>query len=215
MLYWQTVNELLTGTLQTLMQEPLFDNFRLVGGTALSLQIGHRESVDIDLFTDASYRSIDFDEIERYFLGKFPFLNGDIGGLPGFGKSYLVGENLDNHVKVDVYYSQEPFIRPVIIVDGIRLASIDDIVAMKVDVISRGGRRKDFWDLHELMEKYSLERMLALHEERHPYAHDEPKIIANFTDFERADEDFDPICYRGKHWEFIKDDFIAFIAAGK
>lgn len=215
MLYWQTVNELLTGTLQTLIQEPLFDNFRLVGGTALSLQIGHRESVDIDLFTDASYRSIDFDEIERYFLGKFPFVNGDIGGLPGFGKSYLVGENLDNHVKVDVYYSQESFIRPIIIEDGIRLASIDDIVAMKVDVISRGGRRKDFWDLHELMEKYSLERMLALHEERHPYAHDEPKIIVNFTDFERADDDFDPICYRGKHWEFIKDDFIAFIAAGK
>lgn len=52
--------------------------------------------------------------------------------------------------------------------DGVRLASVEDIIAMKVDAISRGGRKKDFWDLHELMEKYDLSQMLALHRERPP-----------------------------------------------
>ncbi|MCG9898690.1 MAG: nucleotidyl transferase AbiEii/AbiGii toxin family protein [Hydrotalea sp.] len=48
------------------MRDPIFDPFRLVGGTALSLYFGHRMSVDIDLFTDAPYGTIDFDKIESW-----------------------------------------------------------------------------------------------------------------------------------------------------
>ena len=48
-----------------------FENFRLVGGTALSLQLGHRISVDIDLFSDDSYGSIDFEEIENFLKSNF------------------------------------------------------------------------------------------------------------------------------------------------
>jgi len=61
MIHWKTVNGLLRETLLLLMKSKEFDKFRLVGGTALSLQLGHRISVDIDLFTDADYGSIDFD----------------------------------------------------------------------------------------------------------------------------------------------------------
>lgn len=66
MLYYSTVNKLLKESLIQLMQSKIFDNFRLVGGTALSLQIGHRESIDIDLFSDADYGSLDFRAIEIY-----------------------------------------------------------------------------------------------------------------------------------------------------
>ena len=59
-LYTNTINELVKNSLQILMQAPVFDPFRLVGGTALSLQVGHRESIDLDLFSDAPYGSIDF-----------------------------------------------------------------------------------------------------------------------------------------------------------
>ena len=65
-LHWNTVSPLLKEILLDLMQEEFFSPFRLVGGTALSLQIGHRMSVDIDLFTDAEYRSIDFDCIKKF-----------------------------------------------------------------------------------------------------------------------------------------------------
>jgi len=120
----------------------------------------------------------------------------------------LIGNSIEDHIKLDVYYSQEKFIRPTVESDDIRLASIEENIAMKVDVISRNGRKKDFWDLHELMERYNLSQMLTLHEERHPYAHYKSQIISNFEKFESADQDFDPICLRGKYWEFIKDDMI-------
>lgn len=94
------------------------------------------------------------------------------------GKSYLVGTDPEHTVKLDVYYT-DPFIRPALVTDGIRLAAIDEIVAMKIDVIQRTGRKKDFWDIHEIMDIYSLDQMLALHQERYPYSHDEDLIKKN------------------------------------
>lgn len=65
---------------------------------------------------------------------------------------------------------------------------------------------KDFWDIHELLSAYSIGEMLNLHKLRYPYNHDQTLILKNFTDFSIADNDFDPICLLGKHWEFIKED---------
>jgi len=79
---------------------------------------------------------------------------------------------------------------------------------MKVEVISRGGRKKDFWDIHELKDDYSIEKMLALHKQRYTYTHDEDQIRRKFSYFENADDDFDPICLKGKQWEIIKLDII-------
>jgi len=81
---------------------------------------------------------------------------------------------------------------------------------MKIDVISRGGRKKDFWDIHELMDDYSIEEMLALHKQRYPFTHDGDHIRRYFVNFEKADDDFEPICLQGKHWEIIKLDMIDF-----
>ena len=63
-MYYNTVNELLKSSLLSIMASEIFNNFRLVGGTSLSLQLGHRMSIDIDLFSDASYGSIDFNALE-------------------------------------------------------------------------------------------------------------------------------------------------------
>lgn len=207
MMRWETVNDLLKKSLQQLMQTPEFDKFRLVGGTALSLQIGHRMSIDIDLFTDEEYGSINFYIIQNYLENNFTYVDPGFGGIVGMGKSYLVGVDRDNTVKLDVYYSNDKFIYPAVIIDGIRMASVEEIIAMKVDVVLRGGRKKDFWDLHELMPKYSISEMINLHKQRSEYTHDEETILINFTDFTAADEDFDPLCLRGKYWEFIKEDF--------
>lgn len=53
---------------------------------------------------------------------------------------------------------------------------------------------------------YNLDQMLALHQERYPYSHDEDLIKKNLINFNSADDDFDPVCLRGKHWELIKYD---------
>lgn len=206
MLYYNTVNHLLRDTLLTLMKADIFSTFRLVGGTALSLHLGHRESVDIDLFSDVPYGSLDFESIDNYLKDTFSYVDHLSNIAPAMGKSYTIGNDKNNSVKLDVFYA-DPFIQELIEEDNIRLASIEEIIAMKLDVIQRGGRKKDFWDLHELLDKYSISQMVALHEERYPFSHDEKTILINLINFENADNDFDPVCLKGKYWEFIKADF--------
>jgi predicted nucleotidyltransferase component of viral defense system len=205
MLYFNTVNELLKNSLLKLMAAKEFSKFRLVGGTALSLQIGHRESIDIDLFSDIEYGTLNFNEIEDFLKSNFKHV--DFLDVPSaMGKAYFIGENKDNTVKLDIFYT-DTYIQPFIEEDGIRMATIEEIIAMKVDVIQRGGRKKDFWDLHALLDSYSIKQMMDFHEQRYPYTHDKDLIIKNFTNFDQADDDFDPICFEGKYWEFIKEDF--------
>jgi hypothetical protein len=205
MLYYNTINELLKTSLLKLMAAKEFAHFRLVGGTALSLQIGHRASIDIDLFSDVEYGTLNFNEIEGFLKSNFNYVDFlDIS--TGMGKAYFVGENKDNTIKLDIFYT-DTFIQPYIEEDGIRMATVEEIIAMKVDVVQRGGRKKDFWDLHDLLESYNIAQMLDFHEQRYPYTHDKNLIIQNFTNFEQAEDDFDPICYKGKYWQFIKEDF--------
>ena len=128
-LFYETVSPLLKSILELLMKEDIFKMFRLVGGTGLSLQLGHRESKDIDLFTEAEYGSVDFGIIEKYLKARFSYLDTFDFGAVGPGKSYFVGESEDQCIKLDLSYT-DPFIRPNLIIDGIRLAEIDDIVAM-------------------------------------------------------------------------------------
>lgn len=186
------------------MEAKEFNIFRLVGGTALSLQLGHRESIDIDLFSDADYGTIDFKRISSYLESTFSYVKYSRID-PAIGRSYLIGDSAEKAIKLDIYYT-DSFIDPPLVKDNIRMATIEEIIAMKLDVIQRGGRKKDFWDLHELFNNYSLEQMLNLHAKRYPYSHEKKLILQNLTDFALADNDFDPICLLGKYWEFIKKD---------
>ncbi|WP_184544219.1 nucleotidyl transferase AbiEii/AbiGii toxin family protein [Mucilaginibacter sp. FT3.2] len=206
MLYWNTVTGLLKESLIKLMQAEQLKNFRLVGGTALSLYLGHRMSVDIDLFTDAPYGSVDFNAIETFLKNAFPYTSGNFGDNVGMRKSYLAGTDADHVIKLDIYYSMDSFFQQEIKEDGIRMASAEEIIAMKVDIVQRGGRKKDFWDLHEFLKRYNINQMINLHRQRFEWTHNEQLIIDNFTNFINADDDFDPICLKGKEWAFIKDD---------
>jgi predicted nucleotidyltransferase component of viral defense system len=206
MLNWNTVSGLLKDCLMTLMKAEEFQDFRLVGGTALSLYLNHRISVDIDLFTDAPYGSIDFDLLETFLKRNFEYVEGEFGGNPGMGKSYRIGSDPKNAIKLDLYYSMDPFFQSFLEEDGIRLATVEEIIAMKVDVVQRTARKKDFWDLHELLNNYTIVAMVDLHRQRFEWTHDEALIRANFINFLEADDDLDPICLLNKEWLFIKED---------
>lgn len=206
MLHYETVTPTLVKILHEIMDCSLFDPFRLVGGTSLSLRLGHRKSVDIDLFTDAPYGSLDYSDFETFLKEKYSYFYClDTTNIVGFGRSYYVGNSEVDSVKVDVYY-HEGMISPIDEQDGIRLCNLDDVVAMKIDVISRGGRKKDFWDIHELLNTYPLERMLELHQMRNEYTSNRSQVLSSLVDFTSADEDIDPMCMKGKIWELIKLD---------
>ncbi|GHA30446.1 hypothetical protein GCM10007103_09790 [Salinimicrobium marinum] len=175
MLYYNTVNHLLRDSLINLLAAKEFSMFRLVGGTALSLQIGHRQSVDIDLFSDIEYGTIDFDVITDYLEVNFQYVY-HLSMQPAMGKCYFIGENAAKAIKLDIFYT-DTFIQPALVEDTIRMATLEEIIAMKVDVVQRGGRKKDFWDLHALFDSYNMEQMLQLHEIRYPYSHDKELIL--------------------------------------
>ncbi len=206
-LHWETVTPLLKDALTKIMEDQVFQSFRLIGGTSLSLQLGHRISVDIDMFTDAKYGSVDFNIVDRVLRETFPYVSDPRDGVIAIGTSYFIGDTIDDSVKLDLYYT-DTFIQPELKIGPYRLATIEEIIAMKIDIVQRTARKKDFWDLHELITDYNPAQMIAFHEMRYPYNHDELLIKTNFTDFADADDDFDPICLRGKHWELIKLDIV-------
>lgn len=210
-LHFNTVTPLLRNILEDLMQADEFQSFRLVGGTALSLYYGHRMSIDLDLFSDADYGSLDFKAIDDYLRTNYFYVDSlDISPV-GMGKSYYVGRNAEESVKLDLYYT-DSFIDEVKLFDTLRLASRSEITAMKLDIVQRTGRKKDFWDIDMLKEDFKIAQMFALHAQRYPYTHDRSLLIEKFTDFSQADIDFEPLCLRGRHWELIKLDMIELIA---
>jgi len=204
-LHLNTVSDLLWESLNTLMSIEEFNSFRLVGGTSLSLQQGHRESIDIDLFTDAEYGSIDFNRLEEILNEIFPYVDVLTIGDVVFGRSYFVGEDADNSLKLDIYYT-DPFVFPIVEEGDIRLASNEEIAAMKFEVIANGGRKKDFWDIHELLDVFTLEQMLDFYEQRNPYGATREELLERCIDFSVAEDDLTPNCYKDKVWELIKLD---------
>lgn len=210
MLHYNTVIPLLKTCLEELMNAECFANFRLVGGTALSLYYGHRMSIDIDLFTDADYGTVDFEAIDHYLRRNYPYVDTNDYNVIGMGKSYYIGANAQECIKLDLFYT-DPFVFEINTVDNIRFATVEEIIAMKLDVVQRGGRKKDFWDIHELKDAFNSNEMIRLHELRYPHTHDRMLLIKQFTNFTEADNDFEPDCLRNKHWELIKLDLVAYI----
>ena len=208
-LYLDTVSPLLMSILTTLMEEPLFDPFVLVGGTNLSLRLGHRISQDIDLFTDAEYGSLDFNALEDYLKNRFPYYERtDISDIVGFGRTYYVGFSEDDCIKLDLMYADEPFFEQYENRHGIRMATMDQIAAMKMEAINHGGRKKDWWDIHELLNHYSLNELLALHKRWEPWVHKRNKLLDALADFDEANGQPDPKCLKEKNWDEIKVDII-------
>jgi len=78
---------------------------------------------------------------------------------------------------------------------------------MKLEVIAHGGRKKDFWDIHELLETFSLDDLLDFYLKRNPYGFTKSELTTQITNFSIAEDDFTLNCYRNKDWEIIKLDF--------
>lgn len=159
MLHKETVSTLLLNILHRLQSFPELDEFVLVGGTALSLQIGHRRSIDIDLFTTGTFPSETLPDFLSENAFSFHQQSRFKGGLLG---------HIDT-IKVDFIRHAYPWIKTPELIEGIRMASLEDIAAMKLNAISGNGTRlKDFVDVAYLSGFMSLNEMMRWYEKKYP-----------------------------------------------
>lgn len=168
--------------IQELQAIPELSEFYLVGGTSLALQLGHRNSVDIDLF---SQNEFDNEWVTSVVKKHFQF------ELIYNFKSTLIGI-LNDHIKTDFIRHNYPFVKPPITEEGITFLSKEDIAAMKLNAIANSGKRlKDFIDIYFLLEHFSVRDMLDFFATKYPnYNKLIPLRAINY--FDEIDPEIDP-----------------------
>lgn len=194
MLQTRTVEPGTLELLKELMAVPAIEPFYLVGGTALALQIGHRYSIDLDLFTTEDFdKNGLIDSIERKFEISIE------GEFPGMVITYI------NDVKVDFVKMAYPILFPALSIDGIRMLDVRDIAPMKLKAITQRGSKKDFFDIFYLLQKMSLLELLELFKakfEQYEVFH----IIKSLIYFEDAEQYADPVVFdKSVTWEKVKE----------
>jgi len=143
--------------IQELQSEELLKDFILVGGTALSLQLGHRMSEDIDLFSTKKH---DYNIINNFLNDKYKdveYIRGDEGSL----------RLVINGIIVDMLGMKGKILETPLREDNITLLGIKDISAMKLMAIRDRKKPKDFVDVAYLIEMIGLKKMLECYQEKY------------------------------------------------
>jgi predicted nucleotidyltransferase component of viral defense system len=196
MLFLNTAKTETYELLQELMQIPELSEFVLVGGTNLSLKYGHRISIDLDLFTNEPF------DLEEVFTGIIQVLPQSIKLDQ---RKQTIWLNIDG-VKVDIILHQYPYLRPVELIDNIRFMSVEDIIPMKLEAMATRGVKKDFWDINELLNYFSLEEMVRFYQEKYPNS-DVGHVLLSMTYFVDAEFQKDnPEDLKGVTWEEVKQN---------
>jgi hypothetical protein len=196
-MFLNTVDKQLLLLIDSLSIRPeISEHFYLAGGTGLALQLGHRTSIDIDLFTQEQFNT-ELVTTAIIALGG-QIIQSETGTVHG----------VVNGVKISFLFYPYPLLHPLYAFHGIRLASIDDIAAMKAVAISQRGDKKDFYDMYEILktmkplnlknmflEKFSKARINCYH------------ILKSFFYFDDADQQPDPLSLNGTSWVQVKNYF--------
>lgn len=178
MLYTETIAPRTLELLKRIMLDESLPPFRLVGGTSLALQLGHRISIDLDLFTDESFDEQQVNDILRINYGfETDFIDKETV------KGVIEG------VRIDCIAHKYHWIYPFSNEEGIRIVSKEDICAMKLNAIAGNGTRiKDFIDIAFLSTYFTLEQMLGFYEEKYHSNSMMPfKALTYFEDINMAE----------------------------
>jgi predicted nucleotidyltransferase component of viral defense system len=179
--------------LKSMMLNPELNQFTLVGGTALALQLGHRLSIDLDFFTPEKF-SHDTILYEVQALGTVKEL---------FRNKIMLQISLDE-VKLDFVYYPYPFIWPVKMINTFRLASMEEIAAMKLSAITNRGVRKDFFDLFFLLKQFSMKQIIGFYIDKYT-DRNYFQMSKSLTYFDDAEQTESPVILKGNViWPEVK-----------
>ena len=195
MLQIQTVKPECLALLKELMGLKELKDFRLAGGTALSLRLGHRVSIDLDLFTNQRFDVTEFiTYLKTYFNERIK-----IGGSNRYG----VFTSIDG-IKVDFLYRYEKFINNEGIYGDLRISSLEDIGAMKIQAAASRVSKKDYYDLFELLNVYTFAEMIDFYSKMYTN-NDVASTLKSMSDFGEVDLEEEPMSLRQVNWDQIKE----------
>ena len=192
MLHRKAVEPHTLSLILSLQTKPYTRDFLLVGGTALALQLGHRTSTDVDLFTNKRF---DVPQL----LG---FLRNDFSIQVRNQMNHALLLNI-NSIKTDFVFQSSDLLSTPVEVENVRMASLIEIGAIKFSAITARGRRRDFIDLYCLMEHFTLPELLDAFLIKYKDATLGLAIRSLFY-FEDADNDLEPKCFFDYSWDKIK-----------
>ncbi|MBO6190556.1 MAG: nucleotidyl transferase AbiEii/AbiGii toxin family protein [Alloprevotella sp.] len=193
MLSFQTVFPDTLELLMRLTALPMLSDTRLVGGTALALQLGHRRSVDLDFFgcvsTDTNSVIAELNKIGRVGI---------------ISCTETIRRLTIDDVKVDIVdYSDVPWIDGAVVSDNLRLASLRDIAAMKMNAIVGRGSRKDFVDLYFLLQHFSFSDIMDCYRQKYPAGTDYRAMMSSVY-FKDAEIQPMPEMFSEATWDMMK-----------
>lgn len=170
----------------------------LAGGTALALWIGHRTSIDLDFFTLSEFNEA---KLSTKLATLPEFVQAGTAQWSVWGK---IGET-----KFSIFYYKYPLLEKTTSYEGIQLASLADIAAMKIHAIEDRGTKRDFVDVYFLSKKYTLLEMLGFYQKKYGVLEDHLYSIMRSLDyFEDAEQESDmPKMKTFVNWQEIKDYF--------
>ena len=193
MLHYETITPETHSLLEKLSDLSVLKDARLVGGTALALQLGHRTSTDLDFFGRINADSEELRDILR-----------EIGSVEIASVSKNINIFWINGIKVDMVNYPYPWLDLPIEENRVRLASLNDIAAMKIAAIVNRGTKKDFIDLYTLLQSFSLDNILDMYSRK--YSDGSLFIVMkSLIYFDDAETDPMPNVLNDTTWEDVKD----------
>ena len=200
MLHLESVAPATLTLARRLLALPELSEMRLVGGTALALQFGHRTSVDLDLFGPWD---------KRIQLNVALSSCGQVNDHGGGGRMRFFA--IDG-VKVDCVDYPYPWLEPPVCEEGLRIASVSDIAAMKLSAATNRGTRKDFVDIAFLLKRFRFEELMSLYRNKYDDAN-EYTVLRSLTYFDDAEEQPLPVMLVPFDWEEAKATIRAAVEA--
>jgi hypothetical protein len=192
MLHFDAVDPPTLELLEELQNLPVLRELRLVGGTSLALQTGHRKSIDLDLFG-----SLQSDELAiTKSLGK-------LGKVQLLNKTENIKIYLVNKIKVDIVNYHYEWLEKPLISGNLKLAGKKDIAAMKLAAITGRGTKKDFIDIYFLLQKFSLKEMLGFYSKKY-YDGSEFLVLKSLSYFDDAETEENPLMLLPANWNIVK-----------
>lgn len=180
MLCRESVSPFLNEVLPYIMKLEEFGDFRLVGGTALAFQVGHRRSIDINMFSDRYTKSYNFQELFNILKKKLETIAtlhlSDLT-LSGMILQCCRKEDKSECIKMDFWKWPNPFLNEAVVEENIRIAGLDDLVAMKLEAINDRSNYRDYVDIAFLTEKYTFSQMMELYTKR-TLSRDSTRIVS-------------------------------------